>query len=78
MRTKSELQRGAGDGLRREFQAQVLGADPIDAFGHNAHRQVRPVAFATQVAQVQMPQAVGDDLFDRIRGGFVGEMAVPT
>ena len=53
-------------------------AERLQAIGHDALRQLRLVAIATQVAEVEMLQVAGHDFGDAIRRRFVREMAVPA
>jgi hypothetical protein len=64
--------------LGREFKAHVRRSDLLQALADDAVREFGAVAFAAQVAEVQMAQVGGHDLLSGISGGFVREMAVPA
>lgn len=74
----SKRQRGAGRVLAGDVQLHVARAEGLQAIGHDALREFGFVAIAAQVAEVEMSQVAGHDFRDAIRGGFVGEMAVPA
>src|SRR6266702_144722 len=66
----------ARHGLRSQMQVQVAGSDLVEAIGHHTMGDFRPVALATEVAEVKMAQISRNDFRSGISGGFVREMPV--
>lgn len=54
----------------------MTGADPLETIVHHAMSEFRLVAFTTQMAEIQVTQVSGHDVFDRIRTGLIGKMTV--
>lgn len=73
-----EAKGGAGDILGGEFEFYVVRAEALEAIHHYIIGELRTVAFAAQVAEVEMAE-VGRHDFPRGGGGvFVREMAVAS
>lgn len=53
-----------------------MGADFLEALVDDAMGDFRAIAFAAEVAQIQVPQIGSHDLLDAIGGGFVRQMTV--
>ena len=62
--------------MRREFEPNVNRADLAKTAADHALGQLRPVALAAEVRQVEMAQARGHDLVGNLRRCLVGKMAV--
>jgi hypothetical protein len=54
----------------------MAGAHPLELIAHHPVREFRPVALATQMTQIQMPQISRHDLLGGFRGGVIGQMTV--
>jgi hypothetical protein len=54
----------------------MLGADFFHAVLHNLKGELRPIAFAAEVAKVDLLQFCGHDLLSNFSRGLIGEMAV--
>lgn len=64
--------------MRSQFQADVICPDIREPLLHDALGQLRFVALAAQVAEVEMLQPVGHNVRRAIGRGLVREMAVPA
>ena len=64
--------------LRRKFEAHVCCADLPEAVADDAMRQFGAVAFAAQMAEVQVAQLGGHDLLGGVGSGFVRQVAMPA
>ena len=62
--------------LGSQLEADVMGANLLQAIGHDAHGQIGVIAFAAEVAEIQVAQFGAHDLLGGFGGGFVGEMTV--
>ena len=49
----------------------MIGPNLLQTLTHDAMREIAAIALAAQVADVQMAQLGGHELFGRISGGFV-------
>ncbi len=56
----------------------MRGTQPVQSFIHYTQRNFRPIAVATQVPEIKMPQFIGHDLLSGIGGGGVRKMTVPA
>ena len=72
----SQRQRRADGCLICDVKLNMRCTERLQAFAHNALREFRFVAVATQVAEVEMAQIGRNDFLNAIGSGFVGEMAV--
>lgn len=57
--------------LRGDGEAHVICADGLQALAHHGMRDVRAIAFAAEMAEIQMAQFGGHDLPGGFGGGFV-------
>ena len=62
--------------MRGEFHVDMVRADFLKAAAHDPMGQFRAIALAAQVAEIQMPQLCGHDLFGGSGSVFVGQVAV--
>jgi hypothetical protein len=62
--------------LGSQFEAHVAGAHFLQALAHYLKGELGAVAFATYVAQVEMAEVPGHNLFGDVGGGFIREVTV--
>ncbi|MDB6108688.1 MAG: hypothetical protein JWR69_438 [Pedosphaera sp.] len=71
-----KVQRRAGDGLGSEFHGDVGGADFCHSLNDHIAGEFGAVAFAAEMAQIEVTQFGGHDFLRGIGGIGVGEMTV--
>ena len=73
-----QRQSRAGDILGGGLNVHVVRASFLKPFTDDAVREFRPIAVAAEVAEIQMAQFGGHNLFRGIGRSVVGEMSVPA
>ena len=71
-----EDERGVRGILRGDFDGNMVGAEVGEALADDPAGQIRAIAVAAQVSEVDPAQVGGDDLFGHGCGGLVREMTV--
>lgn len=61
-----------------QFQANMRGADFLQARINGIKRQFGPIALAAEVTEVKMAQVRRDNLLGGVRSALIGEVAVPA
>ena len=64
--------------LRRGSNIDVRSANFEKFAAHGLMREFRTIAVAAQVTEVKMFEVRGDNFAGELRGGVVGEVAVPA
>src|ERR1700722_17825239 len=74
----SEDQSGAGDGLGSELHANMGRANSSQSVADHPTCQFWFIAIQAEVAQVELPQFRGNDLFNQVGCAVIGKMPVPA
>jgi len=74
----SKAQRLAKFALRGHRELYMRGAYFLHLPGHHRKREIRAVAFAAQMSEIQVAQFRAHYLFSRLSSGFVGKMSMPA
>ena len=56
----------------------MVGADCFQAVLHYLEGELRPIAFAAEMAKVDLLQFCGHDLLSNFSRGLIGQMAMPA
>src|SRR5258708_404560 len=73
-----QCQRRTWHVLRRQLHPDVSRADLLQAPVQDTKSQFRPITIRAQMAEIQMPQLGGDNLFRCFRRGVIGQMTMPA
>ena len=64
--------------LNGQFQTNVRRADSLETLRHNLSSQVRAIALATKMPEVQVAKISGDQLFDGVGGSLIGQVTMAS